>query len=135
MSAHDSLGPQFFHGSDADLNVGDEIKPASTIPGGGTRFSSHAAGHDEFTWMTPHAGNATFFGTHVYQVEPQGLTNQYNYNLHRRSPTHPADEDAHVSLAPAKIVRKGRTVDRPSTKTLVTNAALANKSIRWEDET
>ena len=103
MSAHESLGPQFFHGSDEDLNVGDEIKPGAVA--GIRKFSSESAGHGDFTWMSPDAGKAAFFGKHVYQVEPQGLTNSYTYPSGRQ---HPVDEGAHVSLAPAKIVRKGR---------------------------
>jgi hypothetical protein len=107
MAAHESLGPQFFHGTDADLQVGDEIKPGNVA--GHRKFTaSEASGHGEFTWMSPHAGRAAFFGKHVYQVEPQGLTNEYNYGkAHGRNWGHPADMEAHVSLAPAKIIRKG----------------------------
>ena len=122
MSAEDHLSPRLFHGSDEDFNVGDEIHPGAVA--GNSKFTAEASGHREFVWMSPHEKNASFFGRKVYQVEPQGLTNKYTYP----TPTHPADEDAHVSLAPVKVVRKGRALRGDNSYNYSRN------EVRWEDE-
>ena len=101
MAAEDAVSPrQFFHGTEADLKPGDEIKPGNVA--GHRRFSSESSGHGEFVWMTPHAHKAAWFGSRVYQVEPQGLHADYKYS----TPQHHADDDARVSLAPAKVIRE-----------------------------
>ena len=110
---------QFFHGSDEHFNVGDEIQPGSMA--GVHKFANESSGHGDFVWMSPDQGKAAFFGKHVYEVEPKGLTNRYTY------PTmnHPMDEDAHVSLAPVKVTRKGRSRSE---------LGHVGFSVRWDDE-
>ena len=116
MAAEEHLGPQFFHGSNADLNVGDEIHPSSgDLRHPGNKGFSPGV-HKEFVWMTPHADNATFFGKNIYQVEPQGLTNRFSYGGPGKGNPEgshfPVDKDAHVSLAPARVVRKGFAISQ-----------------------
>jgi len=129
MAAHEALGQQFFHGTDADLNVGDEISPGDVA--GAHKFSSSAAGHGEFVWSTPHASKAAFFGKKVYQVEPTGLHNLYDYGP---GGSLGVDKDAHVSLAPMRVVRKGQ---RNATEGQSARQTLGGDNpvdVKWDDE-
>jgi rifampin ADP-ribosyltransferase len=85
MSAQDNMNPQqFFHGSRADLNVGDMIEPG--MPG------NWAASSRQHVYFTPDEKVAHGFARrigktygeddppHVYTVEPTGkYTNDRDY--------------------------------------------------------
>jgi hypothetical protein len=119
MSA-DSLGEQFklYHGSNQDFNVGDEVKPGDMVPRtvksresadpnryGTSRwsddFSEH--GHQNFVWSTTDPEHTGMYGKNLYEVHPQGLTERYTYPT-----TGNKSKDTHVSLAPMKVVRRGK---------------------------
>lgn len=73
MSASDHLGPQWFHGTDAELNPGQLIHPASA---GYAQQTGGSADHAHMTRSTYQAGvyatRAHRTPGNVYRVEPTG---------------------------------------------------------------
>ena len=128
MTANESLGEQFklYHGSNQEFNVGDEVKPGDMVPKtvnsrvdtskaipGSTRALAgslagrwsddfHELGHDKFVWSSSRPENTGMYGKNLYEVKPQGLTERYTYKTGVKS------KDTHVSLAPMKVVRRGK---------------------------
>lgn len=116
MTASGSLGEQFklYHGSNQEFNVGDEVKPGEMVPpsvksrqgsiGSTSRWSDDFSelGHKNFVWSSSRPENTGMYGKNLYEVQPQGLTERYTYKTGVKS------KDTHVSLAPMKVVRRGK---------------------------
>jgi hypothetical protein len=112
-----NLSDQFklYHGSNQEFNVGDEIKPGGMVPqsvksrpgsiGETSRWSDDFSelGHHDFVWSTDSPEHTGTYGKNLYQVEPQGLTARYTYPQTGKVSPH-----FHVSLAPMKVVRRGK---------------------------
>jgi hypothetical protein len=125
MTASNSLGEQFklYHASDQEFNVGDMIKPGSMVPPSvhsreskvsykvhSTRWSDDFAerGHDQFVWMSHSPESTEQYGRNLYEVQPEGLTAPYKTAPSRKFPSGRVISPYHVSLAPAKVVRRGK---------------------------
>jgi hypothetical protein len=66
MAASEHLGPQFFHGTTADLRAGDTIEP-----GHGANWEQSSSEHVYFT-DSRKAAKGWAKGGRVYEVEPTG---------------------------------------------------------------
>ena len=96
MAAHDSLSPdQFYHGTNAELAPGDMVQP-NYPKHDDPVWANH--GHSDFVWSSPLPREASVYGDNVYEVEHTGLTGLYKHNT-------PISQ-AHVSLAPMRVIRK-----------------------------
>lgn len=104
-----NLSPrQFFHGTNAELQPGDMLHPNHK-----EGYNKERPDHSDFVWMANNVKDADWYakqrvqtkGTgapgHVYEVEPQGLHAPADtLTPGKKSAT------AHVSLAPAKVIRE-----------------------------
>lgn len=125
MPASNSLGEQFklYHSSHQEFEPGDMIKPGEMVPhiqsrpegvtGKNWSDDFHEAGHNKFVWMTTNPEAS--YGKNLYEVEPQGLTERYSYRdaapYNRGTgliPDEHRSKETHVSLAPAKVLRRGK---------------------------
>lgn len=93
-----------------NFKPGDYVKPGNMVPNDihsrtGGRWSDDYSdkGHDQFVWMTKHPEDA-HYGSNVYEVHPEGLTRAYNYRGEGEPESR--SHQAHVSLAPVKVVRR-----------------------------
>jgi hypothetical protein len=110
MAAEDALEHrQFYHGTNAALQPGDMLHPNHTAEG----FNKQHPEHSDFVWMTNQLKDADWYARrrtqkkqtdppgHVYEIEPQGLHAPADtLTPGKKSNT------AHVSLAPAKVIRE-----------------------------
>lgn len=107
MTASNSLGEQFklYHASHREFKPGDLIHPAAhpDHPTGSTAWAHDYdhLGHDEFVWMKTNPEGVKGYGDNIYEVHPEGLTNQYHW-----PETGAPYKDTHVSLAPVRVVKK-----------------------------
>lgn len=105
MSAEDNLsGPQFFHGTDADLQPGQKLDSDN----GYNYFTPHRslaaeyardrAGNESWDWDQDQARRST---AHVYAVQP---------SEHGQPDTNYAKGDSYYSTKPLTVVRKVQTL-------------------------
>jgi len=71
MPADEHLGPQFFHGTDAELEPGAVLRPGKEV-GKNNWGNEEASGHH--VWMLTDPDYASAYGRHVYEVKPEGWT-------------------------------------------------------------
>ena len=114
MAAEEHLGPQFYHGTSAQLQPGDMLHP-NHVSDEQANNQEHPE-HSDFVWMTNRLKDADWYARrrtpggrstgpptgHVYEVEPTGLHGPAGLPLDpgKTSPT------AHISLSPAKVKRE-----------------------------
>lgn len=123
MAASESLGRQFYHSTDSELQPGDVITPGHRRPRG-----HHASddfpeyGHTNFTWMTTEKPGTQYgrpgqaiggYGRNHYEVEPLGLHHPYSFHLAKTGYKRTMNERAFpehqpnwVSLGGARVIRK-----------------------------
>ena len=116
---------QFFHGTASKLEPGDLIHPNHL---GDVGYNKQHPEHSDFVWMTSRPSDADWFArhrgamakqvkhtdqtaneaSHVYEVEPTGLHAPADIPPSRgdRKLPRPKSSTAHVSLAPARVVRE-----------------------------
>lgn len=117
---------QFFHGTAAKLQPGDLIHPNHL---GEVGHNKNNPEHSDFVWMTNRLSDADWYArhrgsmvndgtkptkekarqnSHVYEVEPQGL--HAPADIESKTPQGKTvkhkSNTAHVSLAPAKVLRE-----------------------------
>ena len=105
MAAEEHLGPQFYHGTSAQLQPGDEITP--------NHLSDMASqpGDRDFVWTSTRLEHADFVAQHrakhgwhdsntphVYELEGTGLQGPIKDPMKGRN--------THVSLAPMRVKRE-----------------------------
>lgn len=103
---------QFFHTTEADLKPGDYLHPNYKPAGEGFSeiFSREGLGHHDFVHMTRGTESArishNMFGKQTYEVEPEGLTNRYDWMKTHRPSSRGSHPDHWVSLAPVRVKRR-----------------------------